>query len=83
MAIRVCCSYWREQKKEKAKANQVFIKALLEDVEERHKVKAIEQEIKYSKIIHAIQIVRYLRYKSGRFNPTYWRDTLKEMLNAM
>ena len=37
----------------------------------------------YSKIIHAIQIVRYLRYKTGKFNQEYWKRSLQAMANAM
>ena len=43
----------------------------------------IEQEILFGKYIHAIQIVRYLRYTTGRFNWDYWRKLRIKMGEAM
>ena len=81
MAIRICCTYLRDSKS-KNKTNQVFIKALI-DIEQRHKERAIEDELKYSKIIHAIQIIRYLKHNTGRFKRSNWQQTLIAMAAAM
>lgn len=43
----------------------------------------IHEEIYFGKLIHAIQIVRYLRYTTGRFNWVYWRDTRNRMAATM
>ena len=81
-AIRICCIHWKDQKGEKAKGNQDYIRALI-DVEDRHKQKAIEQEIYCSKMIHAIQIVRYLRYRTDRFDYQYWLKILELLENSI
>ena len=81
MAIRVCCTTIRDSKS-KLKQNLPFIKTLI-DIDKHHKEKAIETELYYSKLIHAIQIVRYLKHSSGKFNRKYWNNTLRAMANAM
>ena len=45
--------------------------------------KVIHEEIYFGKLIHAIQIVRYLRYTTGRFNWDYWRLTRIKMGETM
>ena len=80
--INTVVTHWRDQKKEKVRSLQTFIKTL-ENLEDKHKRTAIEQEIYYSKIIHALQTVRYLKYKTGRFDQKYWKQTIKFMAEAM